>query len=49
MSISVEPISVVSKDEKQVVKSKETFAEVLRKELRKNDSKRVNQRVRKDS
>lgn len=40
MNISVEPISVVNRDRKQEVKTKETFAEVLRKELKKNEQRK---------
>ena len=35
----IEPIIVISKDKKLIVKSKPTFAETLKKEMRKHESR----------
>ena len=39
----IEPITAISKDKKQIVKSNKTFVEVLRKELNKNGIRRSNE------
>ena len=39
MTQKVEPIIVISKDKKLIVKSKPTFAEILKKEMRKHESR----------